>query len=240
MAFVHGKNTKVLIGQYDLTGYFNQASASFERQTVSTTVFGLDDHTFISGLGGGSIALGGLWDNTAVSGSDVLLDAALDGSQQVVSISPQGISAVGQRGVLLNARQQSYPWRAPVADAVRINSNRSADGGMRGGVVLHQLTQESSTGNFASVDHGAADSPTLNGAVGHLHVTEFNGTTATIKITDSTDDALFSDLIPFTTVTAAGAERATATGTVNRYSRVELTGTFTTITFAVLFARNLQ
>jgi hypothetical protein len=237
MAFVHGKNTKVLVGEYDLTGFFDSASAAFTREMAATTVFGLDDHTYLPGIGSGSVTLGGLWDNTAVSGSDVLLDAALDGSQQVVSVSPQGISAVGQRGVLLNARQGAYNWNASISDVVRLDSDRTADGGIRGGVVLHQLTAETSTGNFASVDNGASSA---FGAVGHLHVTAFSGTSATIKITDSTDNAVFSDLITFTAVTAAGAERSTVAGTVNQYARVELSGIFTSVTFAVLFARNLQ
>ena len=237
MAFVHGKDTRVLIGQYDLTGFFNQASASFNRQTVDTTVFGQDDETSMAGLGSGSVSLGGLWDNTAVSGSDVLLDAAMDGTQSVLSVSPQGISAVGQRGALLNVRQTGYAWRAPTDDAVRLNASREGDGGIRSGVVLHELTAETGAANYASVDNSGSSA---FGSVAHLHVTAFTGTNAVIKVTDSVDDAVFADHATFTTVTATGAQRVTVAGLVNRYARVELTGTFTTVTFAVLFARNLQ
>jgi len=79
MAAVHGKNTKILLGQYDVSTYFNQVSVSKNVQSVSVDTFGGDDHAFIAGLGTGSISLGGLWDNTASSGSDAVLAAALDG-----------------------------------------------------------------------------------------------------------------------------------------------------------------
>lgn len=237
MAFVHGKNTKVLVGKYNITGNYNSVSVTFTRQTVITTVFGNDDDTSIAGIGSGSVALGGLWDNTDVTGSDFLLDAAMDGAQEVLSVSPQGLSAVGQRAVLLNVRQTGYPWRAPGNDAVRLNAAKEADGGIRGGVVLHQHTEESGVGNFASVDNTGS---TAFGSVGHLHVTAFTGTDAIIKITDSTDDSIWADHITFTTATGTTSQRSTVAGLVNQYARVELTGTFSAITFAVTFARNLQ
>ena len=237
MAFVHGKNTTVIVGKFNITGNYNSVSASFNRQTVITTVFGNADDTSIAGIGSGSVALGGLWDNTAVTGSDVLLDAAMDGSQEVLSVSVQGLSSIGQRAVLLNVRQTGYPWRAPGNDAVRLNAAKEADGGIRGGVVLHQHTAETGTGNFTSVDNTGS---TAFGSVGHLHVTAFSGTDAIIKITDSTDNSVFADHITFTTATGTTSQRSSVAGLVNRYARVELTGTFSSITFAVTFARNLQ
>jgi hypothetical protein len=238
MAFVHGKDTAVFAGIYDLSGFFNQATVSKSRQVVSTDVFGAagDAKTFIAGLGEGTVALGGLLDTTATTGSDPVLNAALDGAQIVVSVSAEGASVIGQRVSLLNARQDSYPWRSPVDDAVRLNSGRMADGGLRSGVVLKEFDAETATGNFTSVDNTTS---TALGAVGHLHVTAFSGTDATITITDSTDDAVFVSHIPFTQVTGTTSERLTSTGTVDRYVRVELTGTFTSVTFTVGFARNL-
>ena len=237
MAFVHGKKVKVLVGEFDITGHYNSCTVTFTRQTVITTVFGDDDDTSIAGIGSGSVALGGLWDNTDVTGSDFLLNAAMDGSQEVLSVSPQGLSAIGQRAVLVNVRQTGYPWRAPGNDAVRLNAAKEADGGIRGGVVLHQLTEETGVGDFTSVDNTGS---TSFGSVGHVHVTAFTGTDAIIKITDSTDNSIFADHITFTTATGATSERLLVAGLVNQYARVELTGTFSAITFAVTFARNLQ
>jgi len=121
---------------------------------------------------------------------------------------------------------------------VRLNSGLAADGGVRGGVVLHHENSESSTGTFTSVDNSVS---TANGAVAHLHVLSFTGTNCTIKVTDSADDSTFPDLITFASVTGVGSERKTVAGTVDRYSRVEITaGTFSEITFVVAMARNVQ
>ena len=237
MAFVHGKKVKVLVGEFDITGHYNSCTVTFARQTVNTTVFGDDDDTSIAGIGSGSLSLGGLWDNTDLTGSDFLLDAARDGSQEVLSVSPQGLSAIGQRAVLMNVRQTGYPWRAPNNDAIRLNAAKEADGGIRGGVVWHQLTEETGVGDFTSV--GVPES-TAFGSVAHVHVTAFSGTDAIIKVTDSTDNSIFADHITFTTVTGVTSQRSSVAGLVNKWARVELTGTFSAITFAVTFARNLQ
>ncbi len=237
MAFVHGKGTRILIGEYDLSGYFNQVSISKDVQAVSVDTFGNNDHAFIAGLSGGTIALGGLFDSTASTGSDEVLNAALDGSQQVVTVSFPGADTIGDAATLLHARETSYPVRGTTNDAVRLNSGLTADGGIRGGNVLHHYNSESSASNFASVDNSAS---TPDGAVAHLHVISFTGTSATIKVTDSANDSTFADLITFASVTAAGSERATASGTVDRYARCELSGTFSEITFVVSFARNTK
>lgn len=90
--------------------------------------------------------------------------------------------------------------------------------------------------NEASVDQDASSS---NGAVANLHVTAFTGTDAVIKIQDSANDADWADLITFTTVDGVTSERATVAGSVDRYVRaIVASGTFSSVTFAVSFARN--
>jgi hypothetical protein len=236
MAFVHGSDTKLFAGIYDISNMFNQVTLSTSRQVVSSDVFGNDDHTFVAGIGEGSVSLGGIWDDTATSGSDALLYTALSGDQVVVTVSPEGATTIGQRAWLGNVRQESYPWRAPNDDLVRLNSGRMGDGGLRGGVILKEFDAETSTGNLASVDNGASSA---NGAVGHLHVTAFSGTDMTVVIADSANDSDYANNIAFTQVTGITSERATSSGTVDQYARVEITGTFTSATFVVAFARNL-
>jgi hypothetical protein len=234
MAFAHGKTTKVLVDEFDLSGQFSQTTVSKTRSIADVSVYGGEDRSFIAGLAEGTLNLQGPLD-TATDANDQLLDAALSATNQTVSISIEGASTIGQRVTLMSALSSDYKPRMTVDDAVRLSASRSADGGIRSGVVLHPLTQRASGANYASVDEGAS---TANGGVAHLHVTQFSGTNATIKVTDSTDDAVFADHITFTSVTAVGAQRSTSAGLVNRYTRVELTGTFTTITFTVGFSRH--
>ncbi len=62
-------------------------------------------------------------------------------------------------------------------------------------------------------------SSTVNGAVGYQQISDFTGFTGFIgKLQHSADNITYADLITFANVTAANtSERATVTGTVNRY-----------------------
>lgn len=105
----------------------------------------------------------------------------------------------------------------------------------------YQLTpgRRTDTGatNGTGVDRGAAFASTAFGLAAYLHVFSFTGTSVTIKIQDSADNAAFADLTggTFTLVAGATSERI-ATGltqTVRRYLRVITTGTFSNVQFAV-------
>jgi len=59
---------------------------------------------------------------------------------------------------------------------------------------------------------------TNNGAVGYQAASDFSGFTGFVgKLRHSTDDITYVDLITFANLTAAGAERLTVSGVVNRY-----------------------
>lgn len=77
----------------------------------------------------------------------------------------------------------------------------------------------------------------------YLHVFSFTGTSVTVTIQDSADNATFATITggAFTAASAIGAERiqsASATATVRRYVRVITTGTFSQATFCVVFVKN--
>ena len=89
---------------------------------------------------------------------------------------------------------------------------------------------------------------TLQSAFGmqaYLQVTAFAGTSVTVAVQDSADNASFTTItgLTFTAVTAAPAWQRLATAnnaTVRRYLRVITTGTFNPATFAVAVNRNLS
>jgi hypothetical protein len=60
-----------------------------------------------------------------------------------------------------------------------------------------------------------------------------------VKVQHSANNSTWADLVTFATVTAVGAEHAVVAPatTVNRYLRATWSGTFTSATFAVAFAR---
>jgi hypothetical protein len=81
------------------------------------------------------------------------------------------------------------------------------------------------------------------GAQAYLHVFAFTGTSVTIKIQDSADNATFADLTggTFTLVTGVGPQRIITgrTQTVRRYLRVITSGTFSNVVFAVQATVNI-
>jgi len=238
MANHPGHLSRVVAAEYDLdwlTGW----SVDRSRNLIDVTVIAADgdgDRSYLAGLADSTLTLNGFW-NPAAGKSDPQVDTLMDGTFHPVTVIPEGGATIGQRAVLLNVKVDDAPMSATVDGAVEMSTGRQGSAAGRGGIVLKEYDAETSTGNFASVDNSALSS---FGAVGHLHVTAFTGTDATVKITDSTDDAVFADHITFTQATDVTSERLTSTGTVNRYARVELSGTFTSITFTVGFARLLQ
>jgi hypothetical protein len=78
------------------------------------------------------------------------------------------------------------------------------------------------------------------GAQFYFHLTAFTGTSVTIKIQDSADNATFADLAGATSgaLTGVSSLRIAVTGTVRRYLRVVTTGTFTNAVFLVNGNRN--
>lgn len=99
-------------------------------------------------------------------------------------------------------------------------------------------------GNTTGVDMGTGS--TAFGWQAHLQVMAFTGTSATIKLQTSSDDGgtdTYADLTggSFATVTGRTWERiqsSSDTATVEEFVRVNVAGTFSSLTFAVVFNRN--
>jgi len=95
--------------------------------------------------------------------------------------------------------------------------------------------------NGASVDH--TDVTTAFGWQAFLHVFAFTGTSVTVTLQDSADDAAWANLTggAFTAASGVTSERLEGgrTATVRRYLRAITSGTFSSATFAVVFTRNL-
>jgi hypothetical protein len=100
---------------------------------------------------------------------------------------------------------------------------------------------DSAPTNGASVDF--TDVTTAFGWQAWLHVFAFAGTSVTVTIQDSADDAAFANLTggAFTAATGVTSQRLEGgrTATVRRYLRAITSGTFSNAVFAVVFTRNL-
>lgn len=237
MAFVHGKDSRLLLGKFSFSGYISSWEHTTERELADVTVGGGGGHKFILGLDKGALSTSGFVDNSAATGGqDETLNTALGATAtSIITAAPEGL-AVGKRVINIESRESTYNVSAPVADAVSYSADWMSEGQIDVGVSLHDLTAETATGNGTSVDNTASSS---GGGVGALHVTAYSTfTNVVFKIQHSTDNSVWVDLITHTTVTSTTSERTTVSGTVNRYVRAIWTATGTgSVTFAAAFSR---
>ncbi len=237
MAFVAaGPNTKILVGDTDLSGYFSSVSLPTEVSTSDVTGFGKTHHCHIPILRDGTVSLGGFWDGS-VGAVDEELAVTMASTPNVVTIGLAGLT-VAERVRLVSGLKTNYEPSGEVDGVVEISAEiQAAAGGVESGISLHALAPESATSNGTSVDNGAA---TTNGGVAHLHITAHTGvSTLQVIVQHSTDNVTFADLATFTTASGVTSQRVEVTGTVNRYLRAYrgfVVGG-EVYTFAVAFAR---
>lgn len=241
MPFIHGKSATVLVGGYNLSGYFNEASVSRSVETAETTTFGNSAKTYITGLSDGTVSVSGLFDGDT-GATDAVLSATLgDDTGFPTTIAVDGM-AVGKRVIFLKSKSTSYEVTSPVADVVSANAEFQADGRIDNGIsIANAVVSDKNGTNVASYDNTTS---TSNGAAAILHVTANTMDAGqTFKIQHSADNSTWADLVNFSGVSAAqlvGLIATVASGTtVNRYVRLVHGGGGTSgaITFSASFAR---
>lgn len=226
MAFLNGRNTSFWFGAYDLSSFLNTSDIDRTLAALKTTTYGAAgaSETYIPGLLDGKVTAGGLFDGSATG-----IDAELQPMLAAGTIAPltytlAGPGAIGNVAKLCNCEPTDYKVTSPVAGVVSLTATFQQSGPIGQGVILQPLGALTNAGNGASsVDNTASSA---NGGVANLHVTSVTSGTATYKVQHSTDNTTFVDLITFTAVSAVGSQQASASGTVNRYTRGAWTGTF--------------
>lgn len=145
------------------------------------------------------------------------------------------------------------PVASMVAKQINYDPSRPADGSLTFNVQAQANTYGLEWGRSltagrrtdGAATNGASIDTTASrdfGAQAYLHVFAFTGTSATIKIQDSADNAAWADVagLGFTLVTGATSERIAIanTATVRRYVRVITTGVFSNCEFACMVNKN--
>lgn len=242
MSKVHGKNTVVYVGGYDLTRYFSQADGEQSVDEVEATTFGATGKEYVLGHQDGSLSLQGYADDDPTVLHDHLQDILGTAANTPVTVGWAG-GAVADWAAVIDAKEKDYKTSSPIGGAVSISVEIRADGGIAGyAKVQHAKTAETATANGTGVDWGAG-STTSTGFDANLHVTAISGgITFEPKIQDSADNVTFADVTggAFTAVTAVGAENIGGTASVRRYTRVAWTITGTgSVTFVAALAKRI-
>ena len=243
MAKQSGLGDNLYVDGYDVSGD-TQSLDSINGGPAALEQTGIDKSAMerIGGMRDGGMSWTSFWDP----------GGAADDAHAVYSTLP-----TTDRGVAyLRGTTRGNPAAAMVAKQIGYDGTRGTDGeftfgleaqsndyGLQWGVNL-TAGKHSSSGaeNLTSVD--LTDVSTDFGAAAFLHVFSFTGTSCTVAIEDSADDAAFSAIggLSFTAATGVTSERiqtTTLTENVRRYVRAVTTGTYTECTFAVVFVRNL-
>lgn len=128
MAFRHGKNAQVYIGSNEISAYLDSSDKSTDVDTAETTTFGKNWKTYLAGLIGANLNLGGSYDGTATTGPAAIFETCIaNGTAWAVKYFPGG-SASGQRQHTFNALVTNYSESAPVGDKVTFSAALLADG----------------------------------------------------------------------------------------------------------------
>ena len=223
MPYRHGKDTKALVGQYDLSPYLNEITSGLTIDNSETTTFGSNAKRYIVGLNDGAISFNGLFDGDANAVAAVFEDIITNDLTPTITLAYDGGLAVGRKASLAKGKQTTYDITAPVSDVVALTGEFQVTGGLKHGTVLAALEVITATTNGVSVDNSAS---TSIGGTANLHVTANTRSSATtIKVQHSADNSTWADLITFTSVpaTTLTSETISSSGTVNRYLRAQTT-----------------
>lgn len=233
MAFVPGFKSRLLVGDFHIAAYTQEASAPWEQEMLDATV--LTDggvKKFVAGQDSSTLNVSGLFDLAEHTDLASWKSAAA----QPITFGPSGF-AVGSELWLSNALLTTMELGASVSQLATFSLAAQTEGPTDMGVSLHDLAAVTADESGTSVDGGAA---TSNGAVAHLHVTAFSGfSSAVVIIEDSANGSSgWATIGTFTTVAGVTAERITIAGDVRRYVRygLDVTGTGS-ITFQAGIAR---
>lgn len=226
MSFVHGKNVRLFVDAFDLSQYFNDVSISGKVEQADTTTYAKTAgvavaKTILPGVRDGTMSLKGLFDGTVETlgtstastvGSDLYWYNLLANETGVgtvltpsnveacVSVSPTGTWAVGTRIYAMAGVVSNYTISAPVKNAVSVQADFQADGGVLSGVSLHDPSVSDTIPATVNVA-GAISLPTA---------------TLTVSASTAGYNATGSILVPvsggYTTITYTGVSGSTFTG----------------------------
>lgn len=236
MAKRSGIGQYIYVGGYDLSGDVGTInSVSAPRSTLGVTGISSSVLERVMAHGNGSLSFTSFFNDAA--GQEHVALSALP-TTDVVSI--YAISGTrGDPAACLVAKQINYdPTRNTDGSLTMLTDMMSNASALEWGKMLTASSETiASAGNLASLDELGAAGPTANGGIGYLEIMSLGSGTPTITIQDSADDAAWATLLTFTVNSANTAERVTVTGNVDRYLRVEASGTFTNLVVASAFRR---
>jgi hypothetical protein len=234
MAKTSGLGNQFYYGGYDLSGDIGSLeSIASPRTTYEVT--GLDKSAIerIVGYGDGMISFTSFFNDAAAQEHVALSALATTDKVAIYSVG----ETLGDTACGLQAKQINYDPTRAADGSLTISCEVLGSVGDPiewGNLLTTGVQTVSSAANTTSLDQGAS---TSNGARAYIMNFTLSSGSPTVKIQDSANNSDWADLITFSTSSAVSAERKTVTGTVNRYVRLNLSGTFSNLALVVILVR---
>ena len=237
MAKQSGLNVRLYAAGYDLSGDANALSnAGYSQAMLDVTSLQDAAAARITGLSDGGLTVNAWFEAASDHAAWTSNSGTLPSADQVVIVGLG--TALGDPCIGLAAKQAAYNvTRAPGSALATVAEYQGTSGQQTDfGVLLTtgpKQTDASAT-NSTGVDNSASSA---GGAVGYVQAMSLGSGTAVVKVQHSTNNSVWTDLITFASITALTSERAAVTGTINRYVRIQSSGTFTNLVFVAGLAR---
>lgn len=233
---IKGTDQRILVAEFNFSDNISGIQYSQDQGLEDSTTLGDGWRERTPTIGNANININGFFDATAGKSDPVLVSVLGSANGSIATYFPSGFGTIGNRAVLITIREANLSRGGEVAGLVTLTSSLESEGEVGAGVVLHAFAAETGTTASTSVNNGA---DTTNGGIAQVHCTAFSGTSVTPKIQHSDDDAIWVDLVSFAAISAPTSERVSVAAgtTVEQYLRETRTGTFTSATLAVTFAR---
>lgn len=241
MAKQSGLGDNLYVSGYDLSGDIGSLGSIAGPRGV-TDVTGIDKSAMERILLGkdGAIEFSSWFNPSVGQAHDRLED--LPTTDQILTYCRGTV--LGAPSASMVAKQINYDGTRAADGAFSFNTSAQANAyGIDWGRLLTAGKRTDTTAtNGTGVDY--TDVSTLFGWQAYLHVFSFTGTSVTVTLQDSADNASFANITggAFTAATGITSQRLEGgrTATVRRYVRAITSGTFTNAVFAVGFTRNLS
>ena len=235
MSFLAGNASRVMLGGYELSGYFDKVTMTRQQALFDTSVLNVNAETYLPTLYSGDLMLTGLFDGAASPNNvaDVALDAAFTATKGApFAYAPMGWG-VGNVAYIGICNESDSKVTSPIKGYVATEASVKAEGASAGtqgpgsigyainrGQCLTTWAATSMSGAGTSQDGGASSS---NGAMAAFFATGWVGTTPTWtgEVDHSSDNVTFVALVTsqnFSGSVPASQLLAVAPGTtINRY-----------------------
>lgn len=224
----------ILYGEFDFTGQSNQFTYQIIEQAFNSTTFGDSGvMTRIAASSDASAQITGFIDEE-LHGLALFAGNSLDRYVQACRQSP----TLGDEVHVFKGTKENYEWGGAVGSGrtISIPLVNLSNHIMRGNSLMWKTSTGAESGSgyqFGTV----ASTETLFGI---CSVTEFSGTTATVKVQRDIDNTWTTptDLLTFSAFTDVGYDEQSSAGAqTEEWYRADVSGTFTSMKLSVVIAK---